>query len=96
MYGTIARLNVQPGKFDELMQHMQSYDHLPIPGMVHTHVYRADSNPDECWVAVAFESKEAYHANAGSPDQNSRYEAMRSLLTADPEWHDGDIIVGIE
>jgi len=41
---------------------------------------------------VLFESKEAYVANAGSPEQHQRYLRMREMLVSDPEWHDGEII----
>jgi hypothetical protein len=31
-------------------------------------------------------------ANAASSEQHVRYQQMRSLLDADPEWHDGEVI----
>jgi hypothetical protein len=43
-------------------------------------------------LATVFTSKEAYLANAGSPEQHQRYLAMRELLAADPDWHDGEIV----
>ena len=45
---------------------------------------------------VVFESREAYWANAQSPDQNQRYQEMRALMLADPEWHDGEIVDVVE
>jgi hypothetical protein len=42
-------------------------------------------------VAV-FESKEAYWANAQSPEQNARFLQLRALLLDDPQWHDGVIV----
>ena len=39
-----------------------------------------------------FESKEAYWANAQSPEQHERFLRLRSLFLEDPEWHDGAII----
>ena len=32
--------------------------------------------------------------NADDPAQHERYVAMRALLAADPEWHDGAIEEG--
>jgi len=94
MYGTIARLLVKPGKEADLEQ--LSRDELSmIPGMVFQHVYRMDSNPQEVYLAVAFESKEAYRKNAGSPEQHERYLRYRELLDAEPEWHDGEIAYSI-
>jgi len=43
-------------------------------------------------LVVGFESREAYHTNAASPEQAERYAALRALMDADPEWHDGDIV----
>jgi quinol monooxygenase YgiN len=60
--------------------------------MVGTWVYQLDADPDEYLLAVAFESREAYQANAASPEQDARYQQMRALLQADPEWHDGEIV----
>jgi hypothetical protein len=51
-----------------------------------------DADPDEYILAVAFESREAYAANAASPEQDARYQELRALLEADPEWNDGEIV----
>ena len=32
-------------------------------------------------------------ANADSPAQDARYRQFRALLEADPEWHDGEIVL---
>jgi quinol monooxygenase YgiN len=91
MYGTIARMRIKPGKEEELRR--LGNDMAPqIPGFVFQHVYRMDTDSNECYLVVAFESKEAYRANADSPDQAARYAQFRALLDADPEWHDGEII----
>ena len=93
MYGTVARLQLQPrmeAKLQELIAHQVGQG--KIPGMVGEYVYRMDANPNEYYVCVAFESKEAYFANANSPEQHARYEQLRALLEADPEWHDGEIV----
>jgi hypothetical protein len=41
---------------------------------------------------VVFKDKESYFANANSPEQNTRYEAMLTMLDGAPEWHDGEIL----
>lgn len=91
MYGTIARLTINPGKEEELtrMGHAMS---TQIPGLVSEYVYRTDANPHELYLVVIFESEQAYRDNANSPEQHARYEEYRSLLAADPEWHDGQVI----
>jgi len=95
MYGTIAKLKVRPGKLDELIKIAGHYGEIDIPGMLWTHLYQSEDDPNECWIAVAFDSKDAYTANADSPEQNTRYEAMRALLSADPVWNDGVVVQSV-
>ena len=91
MYGTIARMKVKTGKEAELEQVMGN-NARDTPGFVFAHVYRMDDDPQTVMLAVAFDSKESYRANAESPEQDVEYQAYRALLDADPEWHDGEII----
>ena len=51
-----------------------------------------DADPRTLMLVVAFTDREAYHANAASPEQHQRYLRYRELLEAEPEWHDGEII----
>ena len=67
MYGTVARLQLKPGKEADLKQEMSKYPSLKIPGFVSTLVYRMDQNANECYLAVAFKDKESYVANARDP-----------------------------
>jgi quinol monooxygenase YgiN len=92
MYGTIARIRVKPGGEAKLRQMSQEYA-ADIPGFVFQIVYRSDADPNENWLVVGFESKEAYHKNAQSPEQAKRYEQYLTLLEGPPEWHDGEIIL---
>jgi quinol monooxygenase YgiN len=91
MYGTIAKMKVKPGKF-EAMQEWERNARQEIPGMIFSYTYRSDSDPNEVWIVVGFESREAYRKNAESPEMNEMYKQYRALLDADPEWHDGEII----
>ena len=92
MYGTIARLKVKPGTETALMAQGKNTDTVKIPGHIGEFIYRMDADPKEYYLVVIFESKEAYVANANSPDQNKRYEEMLALLESAPEWHDGEIV----
>ncbi len=93
MYGTIAKLKVQPGQEANLIAHLERYRAGDLArGFVASALYRADDG-DGHWLAVVFESKEAYQANADSPEQDARYQELRALLTADPEWHDGEVLL---
>jgi hypothetical protein len=64
----------------------------PMEGWVSTTIYRSDSDPQLLWIAVAFDSREAYHANAATPVQDHLYHQMLSGLEEPPVWHDGEII----
>jgi quinol monooxygenase YgiN len=92
MYGTIARFRVKPGMEEQLMQVGLEEQAAQIPGWIAQYVYRMDANPNEYYLVVIFESKEAYIANAGSPEQDARYRTIRALLEDDPDWHDGEIV----
>lgn len=92
MYGTVARMQVKPGAEAQLMALSEQYNAMSVPGYRGEYVYRLDNEPNTYYMAVLFDSKEAYHANAQDPAQNERYTQMRALLASDPEWHDGEII----
>ena len=93
MFGTVAKMQVQPGKQDELRSTMQSQMTDPVPGYVKSYVLMEDGS-DTLWLTVLFEDKDSYMKNADDPAQHERYVAMRALLAADPEWHDGTIEEG--
>jgi heme-degrading monooxygenase HmoA len=92
MYGTVARMRLKPGAEQQMTALMAEYDGTKVPGFKGELVYRSDRDPDEYFMAVVFDSKEAYQANADSPEQHQRYLRYRELLTADPEWHDGQVV----
>ena len=88
MYGTIAKLKVLPGAMDAI----RAMEARRPTGIVTSYVLKADTDPDELWLVALFESKQAYEANAASPEQDAEYWALRKLLQQDPEWHDGAIV----
>jgi heme-degrading monooxygenase HmoA len=92
MYGTVARLRVKEGKGAEFLAFGRKEDEIGIPGHIGEVIYRMDTDPNEYYMAVFFESKEAYVANANSPEQNERYLEMVALLEGPPEWFDGEIV----
>jgi quinol monooxygenase YgiN len=92
MYGTVARMRLKPGTEENLNAQLREFESLHVPGYLATYIYRMDDEPDIYYMAVMFESKETYVANAESPEQDTRYRRIRDLLQSDPEWHDGEII----
>ena len=93
MYGTVARMRLKPGMDAKLKDEMAQYERLGIPGFVSTFVYRTDRDPNELYMAVAFKDKASYVRNAQDPKQDERYRKLRALLDADPDWHDGEIVI---
>lgn len=96
MFGTVARMQVQEGKFDEFVALMENEEPDMAEGYVSTVMYRSTNDPNELWLSVIFSDEESYRANAAAPSQNQMYERMRALLAADPEWHDGEVIFASE
>lgn len=90
MYGTIAKVTIDPARLDELKA--LSQDIGTAPGQVARYVYQMDADPSVCYLVAVFESRDAYWANANSPEQHERYTQMSALFTSDPEWHDGEIV----
>jgi hypothetical protein len=92
MYGTVARLRVKTGREGDLVNHLEQYRDGVAAGFIASALYRAGDG-DGHWLAVVFDSKQAYEANAASPEQDARYRELRELLDGDPEWHDGDVLL---
>ena len=94
MYGTIARVKIDPAELEDLKALGQRMG--VAPGQVARYVFQMDADPSEFYLIAVFESREAYWSNAQSPDQNQRYQEMRALMLTDPEWHDGEIVDVVE
>ncbi len=92
MYGTVAFMHLKPGAETQFRELSQEYEHLNIPGFVFQYAYRLDAAADRYVLVVGFVSKDAYLANARSPEQHARYLQYRELLDDEPEWHDGEIV----
>lgn len=95
MYGTIARIKIDPARLDEFRAVGEQISLGRVPGQVAGYMYQMDSDPGELFLVAVFESREAYKKNAASPEQNERYMALRRVMLADPEWHDGEILTAM-
>jgi len=91
LYGTIAKMKLKPGAEDKMMHAMEGSQE-GREGHVATYVFKSDADSNVHFVTTIFESKDAYKKFADSPDQGKRFQQLRELLTADPEWHDGEVI----
>jgi hypothetical protein len=92
MYGTIAHVRARPGMELRLKEEIRRFEEARAPGAVASYVYRMDADSNDYYIAVIFESKAAYVANANSAEQNARYQALLELLISEPAWHDGEIV----
>lgn len=93
MYGTVARMQAKPGQAEALIQLFEAFNaEQEIAGHVSDLVYRSDADPNVFFMAVAFEDRASYEANANSPAMHEMYLRYRALLAADPDWHDGEIV----
>ena len=95
MYGTVARLRAKPGSQAEIAAYTEEEHSVKIAGLLADYLYQLDGAPDEYYLAVVFDSKASYVANANSPEQDVRYRRLRALLVADPEWHDGEVTAAL-
>ena len=92
MYGTIAHFRIKPGLKDEFIRAMNGFGNAAIAGWMADYYFQIDEDSDEFYLVAIFRDKETYQANADSTDQHERYLVFRSLLTDEPEWHDGFIV----
>jgi len=92
MYGTVAKLRVKAGAEQQFLQVAEITESAPIAGAVAVYVYQMDKDSREFYMAVVFESKESYVANANSPEQHQRFLQMMEVLESEPEWHDGNVV----
>jgi quinol monooxygenase YgiN len=91
MYGTIAKFQVKAGvTVEELRKLRDKFDQQRAPGHINTYMCQTDADPNVYYMVAIFESKEAYRANAQSPEQHERYAEYMALLDGEPEWSDGN------
>ena len=95
MYGTVARMRVKPGHYEQLQQMNAEWEQgrgREVPGYMATYVLRPDNQQDEVIMLAVFKDRETYRANASDPEQDRWYRTMREHLAADPEWTDGEVV----
>lgn len=94
MYGSIFRLRPKAGREQEVIRLWEEWNRERRPkvkGAIGGYLYRLDKGG---MMGVAmFESKDAYMANAGDPEQDRWFRRVREVLEADPEWNDGEVVV---
>jgi heme-degrading monooxygenase HmoA len=94
MYGTISRFQIKPGHEGAVEDMLQGWlrDHAPgAEGFITDYLLTPATPAGERLVLTIFDSEASYRKNAAAPEQDAWYRQFRTLLEADPEWHDGEI-----
>jgi quinol monooxygenase YgiN len=94
MYGTILRCRPKPGQIETILTSSQRWvrERGMATGFLGQYLLKPDRDPGEWIGLVIFDSEESYRRNAADPEQDRWYRELRSMLEADPEWTDGEIV----
>ena len=92
MYGTTARMRIIPGSEAVFRAYLDALQAYPTEGWMCTTYAQSDDDPHEVWLSVVYESEQSYRASVANPNQHALFTRLRSILEADPEWHDGEVI----
>jgi quinol monooxygenase YgiN len=92
MFGTVAKMKLKPGSYEKMQELMKGFEEQPVKGFLFNTVFRSQKDPNEIWLVVGFEDEASYRANADNPRTNEMAEQYQKMMTAPPEWHDGEIV----
>lgn len=92
MYGTVARLKIKPGTFDQFSAVNDEMSEDSSDGAVAVMAFRTNEDPEQLYLVAVFKDEESYYANADRPETNANYEKMAQFFAEDPQWHDGEIV----
>jgi hypothetical protein len=98
MYGTVYQMKPRAGQELAVANHLRRWERERRPsvkGALAGYLFRSQNRPDTLIGVAVFDSESTYKANADDPAQAEWYRELRSLLQADPEWNDGDILVAL-
>lgn len=92
MYGTVAKLKIKPGAFDQFLASNDAMSADSGHGEVAVMVFRTNDDPDEFYLVAVFEDEEKYYANADRPEMDANFRRMAQHFAEDPQWHDGEVV----
>ena len=95
MFGTIALMKPKEGQEQKIVEMAEEWwrERAPkVKGARAAHLYRNESNPAELMMAVVFDSKEDYQANAEDPAQDEWHRRLVEHLESEPRWIDGAVL----
>jgi quinol monooxygenase YgiN len=94
MFGTIAVVKPKPGQeqaVSDMFEHWWDVRRPQVKGAIASTVYRSSKNPEELMMALVFDTRANYEANANDPEQAGWYEKLLDLLDGEPRWIDSEI-----
>ena len=94
MFGTVARVSVQPGKESEFVAIGKQWtqERGEQTHQVAGFVFKLDEKPGDFMIVAVFRDRASYEANAQDPETDRWFRQMRETLAADPERHDGEVV----
>ena len=92
MYGTIFRMKTIPGQQSKAISHVKKRSAEDIKGAIAVYLLQPETQDNELVGVAIFEDKAAYIANANDSVQHEIFTKLRSCLSEDPEWTDGEYI----
>ena len=93
---THFRFKAKPGERQAVIDLFERFSRERSPqvtGFVRSILTSGLNDPDEFMAAAMFDTTEHYNANSNDPAQGAWYEELRSHLSADPDWFDGQLEV---
>ena len=91
MYGTIFNLAVKPGHEQNLLAALEG--NAPA-GMIAWFLMKPDDEDSDLIGVAVFDGKETHVANANGPEQHQAFTKIMAHFESEPEWTDGEYIVG--
>ena len=89
---THFRFKAKPGERQAVIDLFERFSRersSQVTGFMRSVVASELSDPDDFMATVLFDTTENYNANSNDPAQGAWFEELRSHLTADPDWFNG-------
>jgi quinol monooxygenase YgiN len=96
MCGTIARFRIWTEKSAQFLLRLRELNTEKDPGLVDEYFYQMDADPNVYYMAVVFESREAYRANSTRSETQARALELMEFVADEPEWHDWTVVLTLE
>ncbi len=95
MFGSVFHMTPRPGHEQQLQAQFERWNKERAPkvkGYVETLGLRKVDGSGQLIGVAVFASREDYERNAQDPEQDAWYRELRSHLTEDPMWEDGEVV----